>query len=169
MNPKWITVHCSASRKGRYLTAQELRKFHTEPEPVGRGWSDIGYHIVIRTDGIVEEGRPMNRNGAHVRGHNRDNIGICLIGGLDIHGKPADTYNEKQYHALFATIVKLCEEHGIPFENVKGHRDWSPDLNKDGVITSDEFIKDCPCFDVQAWFKRQLSIYELIGGDYAGG
>lgn len=162
MNPKRITVHCSANRIGRYLTAKELRKFHTDPEPVGRGWSDIGYHFVIRTDGIVETGRPLTRQGAGVAGHNKNNIHICLVGGLDLRGRPADTYTHEQYHALFALICDLCERFKIPYSNVCGHRDFSPDLNGDGVITSNEFIKECPCFDVRTWFAKQLRINSFL-------
>jgi hypothetical protein len=30
----------------------------------------------------------------------------------------------------------------------------SPDLNGDGLITSDEWLKTCPCFDVQARYGK---------------
>ena len=32
---------------------------------------------------------------------------------------------------------------------IQGHRDFSPDLNKDGKITPNEWIKLCPCFDAK--------------------
>lgn len=163
MNPSRITVHCSASRKGRYLTAFELRKFHTDPPPLGRGWSDLGYHFVIRTDGVVDTGRSIDKQGAHVKGHNSNNIGICLIGGLDRSGKPANTYSHAQFHALYALIRELCAKYKIPFTEVCGHRDYSPDLNGDGQITTNEFIKDCPCFDVVEWLGELL---EQDGVDY---
>ena len=49
----------------------------------GNGWSDIGYHYLIKLDGTVQEGRPINKIGAHVGGHNRDSIGIAYVGGMD--------------------------------------------------------------------------------------
>lgn len=153
MYPRRITIHTSANRKGRYLTASELRKFHTDPEPVGKGWSDIGYHFVIRTDGAVEEGRPLTRQGAGVKGHNKDNVHICLVGGLDSNGKPAFTYSDAQMNALYGLIMDLSGKYQIPLPEVCGHRDYSPDLNGDGEITSDEWIKVCPCFDVRSWLK----------------
>ncbi|QMV29681.1 N-acetylmuramoyl-L-alanine amidase [Vibrio phage vB_VnaS-AQKL99] len=153
MYPKRITVHCSANRKGRYLTAAELRKYHTDPEPVGKGWSDIGYHFVIRTDGATEKGRPLTRQGAGVGGHNKDNVHICLVGGLDANGKPSFTYSSAQMNALYGLIMDLCNEYQIPLTLVCGHRDYSPDLNGDGNITEDEWIKVCPCFDVRSWLK----------------
>jgi len=35
-----------------------------------------------------------------------------------------------------------------------GHRDTSPDLNKDGKISSSEYIKSCPCFDAIPEYKN---------------
>ncbi len=37
----------------------------------------------------------------------------------------------------FRNNVRIC-----------GHRDLSPDLNGDGVIEPEEWIKECPCFEV---------------------
>ena len=36
---------------------------------------------------------------------------------------------------------------------VIGHRDTSPDRNGDGIISPNEFIKMCPCFDVRNEFR----------------
>ncbi len=157
MKPRFITVHCSATKKGRYLTASEIRSMHVRPKSQGgNGWSDVGYHFIIRTDGTIEEGRPLTRMGAGVAGHNEDNIHICLIGGLDSNGKPADTYGHDQKHALFGKIVDLCERFSIPFEDVKGHRDWFGDTNGDGNIDSRDWFKECPCFCVATWLTGQL-------------
>jgi len=156
MNPNRITVHCSASRTGRYLTASEIRQMH-----LSKGWSDIGYHFVIRTDGAVEAGRPITKQGAHVYGYNKDNIGICLVGGLNREGKATNNYTDAQFHALYALIVELCETHEISYAEVCGHRDFSKDLNGDGKITSEEFIKECPCFDVRPWLFNLLTENEV--------
>ncbi|KAB6400096.1 N-acetylmuramoyl-L-alanine amidase [Bacteroides xylanisolvens] len=78
-------------------------------------------------------------------------IGICYIGGLDRNGRPADTRTEAQREAL----VRLVEDLRLVFpslQQVIGHRDTSPDLNGDGIISPNEYIKSCPCFDVKAEF-----------------
>ena len=49
-----IILHCSATPEGRDVPASVIRRWHIED----RGWSDIGYHFVIRLDGTVEAGRP---------------------------------------------------------------------------------------------------------------
>jgi N-acetyl-anhydromuramyl-L-alanine amidase AmpD len=77
-----IVIHCSDSKIGN---AVMIDKWHRD-----RGWAGIGYHFVIGNDskieglsfydGRIEMGRPINKSGAHVRGHNSTSIGICLIG-----------------------------------------------------------------------------------------
>ncbi|UZT28671.1 N-acetylmuramoyl-L-alanine amidase [Vibrio phage 033B] len=157
MKPQFITVHCSASKTGRYLTASEIRTMHTRPKSQGgNGWSDIGYHAVIRTDGAVEMGRPLTRMGAGVGGHNQNNLHVCLVGGVDSRGRSVDNYTAAQKNALFGLILDWQEQFNIPNEGVKGHRDWFGDTNGDGVIDSRDWYKDCPCFDVVIWFESQL-------------
>ncbi len=36
-----------------------------------------------------------------------------------------------------------------PKAKIVGHRDLSPDKNDDGEITSDEWLKSCPCFNAE--------------------
>jgi len=40
--------------------------------------------------------------------------------------------------------------------SIKGHRDYSPDLNGNGVIERNEWLKICPGFDVSEWIKKGL-------------
>ena len=60
------------------IDAETIRDWHVN----GNGWSDIGYHYVIKRNGLVEAGRPVSISGAHAKGHNADSIGICLVGGM---------------------------------------------------------------------------------------
>lgn len=148
-----ITVHASADEHGSSKDVHSLRDYHVRV----KRWSDIGYHFVITAQGIVQQGRPLDIMGAHVYGHNHNNIGICLIGGLK-DGKPSNDYSVKQYAALFKLLVKLCIQYRLPYTAVKGHRDWFPDRNGDGVIDKQDWLKDCPCFDVRNWFKASLEV-----------
>lgn len=72
-----IVVHCTYSRPSMDIGVEEIRKWHVE----GNSWTDIGYHYVIRRDGTIEDGRPIERPGAHVKGHNSNSIGIAWVGG----------------------------------------------------------------------------------------
>ena len=137
-----IVVHCSATKEGKSYTPADIKKWH-----LARGFKDIGYHFVVMLDGTIELGRPLNQVGAHVANANTGTIGICYIGGLDSNGKPKDTRTDAQKEALLKLINMLKEN--ISIKAIKGHRDYSKDLNGNGIIEKHEYIKMCPCFEVK--------------------
>lgn len=140
---KFLAIHCSATEPDQDIGVREIRKWHVEDND----WSDIGYHFVIRRDGSLEIGRPIEDVGAHVKGFNAVSIGICMVGGLNYNGDPEDNFTEAQYRTLTTLVYVLTKTY--PGSKAKGHRDFSPDVNHDGVITPDEWLKACPCFDVK--------------------
>ena len=71
-----VIIHCSATPEGRAISVDTIRQWH-----IKRGWSDIGYHYVILINGTIQEGRPVERAGAHCKGHNANSIGVCFEGG----------------------------------------------------------------------------------------
>ena len=129
---KFIAVHCSATPPSRDIGVKELDRMHRE-----RGFRCIGYHFVVRRDGAVEGGRPLNQPGAHVEDFNHCSIGVCLVGGVDDKLKPEANFTEKQMAALDALLYGL--EHDFPNAVVQGHRDF-PNV-----------AKACPSFDVKHW------------------
>lgn len=152
-----IVIHCSATRAGQDVRAADIDKWHKE-----RGFAMIGYNFVIDLDGTVEIGRPLTRYGAHCNtpglsgiSYNKHSIGIVYVGGLDKNGKPADTRTPEQKRALVELVYKLIDEYPTIVE-VIGHRDASPDKNGNGVIEQNEWIKQCPCFDVRAEFPISI-------------
>ena len=142
-----IVVHCTASREGVPLTVEDIRRIHK-----ANGWSDIGYHYVIDLDGNRHLGRDVNISGAHVSGHNPHSIGVVYVGGLDKDGKPKDTRTEAQKAALLLLLMDLRKLY--PKARIRGHRDFSKDLNGNGIIEPKEWIKACPCFDAAETYKR---------------
>ena len=80
MTPDKITIHCSATPNGKNVSFDEIKKWHTDPPPKGRGWADIGYHWVIDTAGALHHGRDEKSIGAGVEGANVGNVHVCLIG-----------------------------------------------------------------------------------------
>lgn len=138
-----IFVHCSFTkpREGRagspLIGAAEIRKWHTEE----RGWRDIGYHYVVKRDGTIELGRPVEIAGAHAAGHNADSIGICMVGGMDKKtGKAVNDYTDEQWASVEVLVRGLAAKYGVPDSGILGHND---------VTTT----KSCPNFDVKAWWK----------------
>ena len=141
-----IVIHCSATRADRSLTPDDLEMQHRR-----RGFNGTGYHYYIRKDGTTLLTRPIERIGAHAKGFNASSIGICYEGGLDCRGRPADTRTPEQRASLRLLVNQLKQR--FPSCRVCGHRDLSPDLNGDGEIEPEEWIKACPCFEV----KREFS------------
>jgi N-acetyl-anhydromuramyl-L-alanine amidase AmpD len=128
----FITIHCSATKASMDWGAKDIDREHRR-----RGFLSIGYHFVIKRDGTIETGRKLGQTGAHVQNHNKSNVGICLIGGLDKNGKPEDNYTDDQWQALKLLVLELKAKN--PNVDIKGHRDW-PNV-----------AKACPCFDVKSW------------------
>lgn len=145
-----LVIHCSATRAGQDVRAADIDKWHKE-----RGFAMIGYNYVIDLDGTVEIGRPLTMVGAHCKGWNDRSIGICYVGGLDKNGNPKDTRTPAQKEAMNRLVYNLLEAYPT-ITQILGHRDTSPDLNGDGQITPNEWIKACPCFDVRSEYPTLI-------------
>jgi N-acetylmuramoyl-L-alanine amidase len=126
-----IILHCSATPEGRDVKAKTIKKWHTE-----KGWSDVGYHYIIELDGSLKTGRPIDRIGAHCKGHNNNSIGVCYVGGVDANMKAKNTLNEAQRKTLVILLayLKLIYE-----ASIHGHNEFSS--------------KACPSFDVKDFIK----------------
>lgn len=143
---KFLTIHCAATIEGRNHSVKEVSQWDIER------FGQVSYHFVIPLDGKFQRTLKDTEKGAHVGSHNTGNIGICYIGGLGLDGKPKDTRTLAQHSAL----LTLIRTYKAKYPNIKilGHRDWSPDLNKNGKIEANEFLKSCPCFSVEDWLKE---------------
>ena len=146
VNVDYIVIHCSATKETQNYSFKQLKADH-----LARGFKGVGYHLYIKKDGSTLFGRSFFKSGAHVKGFNYNSIGICYEGGLDKNGKPKDTRTVQQKQALLRAVLFLKGVY--PNAKVKGHRDFSPDLNGDGIITPNEYIKSCPCFNVEDEFN----------------
>ena len=125
-------IHCSATHPGMDIGADTIDKLHKQ-----RGFRMIGYHEVVRRNGLIELGRMYNQQGAHAKGHNKDSLAICLIGGVDDLNKPEDNFTDAQHTSLKQTLRhKLLL---YPDATIHGHNEVSE--------------KACPSFDVQEWLQ----------------
>ena len=129
-----IIVHCSAVRPWQSSGVREIDLWHRQ-----RGWANgCGYHFVVRRDGVVETGRPLEMVGAHCLDHNRHSIGVCYEGGLDAFGNPADTRTVHQVRAMRGLLERLHAE--FPRAVIVGHNVFNP-------------MKACPCFDAASEYS----------------
>ncbi|MDN4753190.1 N-acetylmuramoyl-L-alanine amidase [Porphyromonadaceae bacterium W3.11] len=141
---RMLVIHCSATRWCERYTPEQLVHDHLE-----RGYNGAGYHYYITREGMLYEMRPVEYPGAHAKGYNRHSIGICYEGGLDRSGNPVDSRTSEQKQMLKQLICELKRLYGDVL--VMGHRDLSPDLNGDGQVTREEWMKACPCFDARVY------------------
>lgn len=134
-----IVVHCSATRPEQDVGVREIDRWHRQ-----RGFLRIGYHYVIRRDGTVEIGRGIEEIGAHVEGHNKSTIGVCLVGGVDANdiNKAENNFTPEQFAALAELLRGLKANY--PQAAIVGHRDMP------GVR------KACPSFEVKEWVAANL-------------
>jgi N-acetylmuramoyl-L-alanine amidase len=131
-----IIVHCSATIEGGNIKASTIRDWHVK----GNKWKDIGYHYVVELDGKVVQGRLEKTMGAHTKGHNKNSIGICYVGGLDQDRNPKDTLRGVQLGSMEQLLMDLIVRY--PEASVHGHNEFAN--------------KACPSFDVQEKFKHLL-------------
>lgn len=146
----YLVIHCSATPPSLDIGAAEIRKWHKT-----KGWLDIGYHFVIRRNGLLESGRDSSVYGAHVEGFNNCSLGICLVGGVNeaaplnpkksaadnrkdaLASHAEDNFTDAQFHTLWDLLKNLQALY--PNAQILGHRDF-PNV-----------AKDCPSFDVRQW------------------
>jgi len=135
-----VIVHCTATPEGRHTTVEDVKRWHLD-----RGWSDIGYHFLVYLDGSVHEGRPLEIQGAHCKGQNKNSIGIAYVGGIDkVNFKPKDTRTEEQKEALVDMLEFFKIAH--PEAVIYGHRDFAN--------------KACPSFDAKKEYSNITNMWK---------
>lgn len=148
-------IHCTASTYGKRHGIDYWLSFFEEQ----RGWSRVGYSVMIPIGGGRDTLRPYILDGYTsleeftygVSGYNLFSMHIALEGGIDRFGNASNTYDLEQIKELSKIIREiLCVD---PCANIIGHRDISPDLNGNGVVDDNEFIKMCPSIDTRDFFN----------------
>ena len=139
-----VVVHWTAHFINQDIGAEEIHGQHKTD-----GFKGIGYHYVIRKDGTIERGRPINKRGAHAKanGHNEFSIGVAFVGGYMVnsniglanppYGK--ESINDEQMSALkmfFNAFYKVW-----PGGQAWGHNDTDPQNKPDPGFPVPEFVR----------------------------
>lgn len=97
------------------VSAATVHQWH-----LNQGWSGIGYHFLIRKDGTIERGRPMDVVGAHAYGENSHTIGVNIVGNFE-EAIPTGA----QMESAARLIAELCSVYRIrpSARSIVGHRD----------------------------------------------
>lgn len=136
-----IVVHWTETPTNKNIGSEEINKIHLES-----GLNGIGYHYVIRRDGSLQRGRPINIQGEHapVNKHNERSIGIVFVGGINV---PSGTSNLENFISVqsltrsqFNTFDHLCRAFfaRFPGGQAVGHNDIDP-------------IEDDPGFNIREY------------------
>ena len=141
-------MHCTATKEGREVSADEIRRWHTSPVALGgRGWKQVGYTDLIHLNGSVERLVANNEdawvddweitNGA--KGYNSVSRHVVYAGGLASDGKtPKDTRTPAQLAALEKYVKDFHRRH--PKVKIIGHNQVA--------------AKACASFNVPAWLAK---------------
>ena len=143
----YLVIHCTATPEGRVVTSSDIRKWHTAPPPVGRGWKQVGYSDIIGLDGKVVNLVPYDDNEYvepweitnGVAGINNVSRHVVYVGGIDANMKAKDTRTPEQHTALTYYVSKFVQWH--PNILIAGHNQFDK-------------TKACPSFDVPQWLRE---------------
>ena len=125
MYPNKITLHHSLTYDGPVVNWDAIRRWH---KGITKGskykMNDIGYHHgieLINKRYEILTGRLMTVKGAHVRGHNDENLGIVLVGNFDLAPPP-----KEQWDLAVDFVSSLCQILFITQDHVYGHNEFDP-------------------------------------------
>lgn len=130
---KFIVVHSSATPPSTHVDARVIDRWHR-----ANGWFGIGYHKVIRRDGVIEDGRAEATVGAHAGpAYNSMSVAVCMAGGVaEANVKQAENnFTAEQFASLKGLLRQWKEKY--PDAQIVGHRDLQ--------------ATECPSFNVREW------------------
>lgn len=106
-----IVIHHAAADNASPEAVHEWHKHN--------GWAGIGYHLYIRKDGSIHEGRPLWASGANVLNHNWHTIGVCCEGNYDVSGAVMPKAQMDALHEVLRYLKGI-----YPNAAIKFHRDF---------------------------------------------
>jgi hypothetical protein len=109
LEPMPISSAADAARR-----IETIRRAHVEHN----GWADIGYHFVIDPQGRVWEGRPLDRQGAHVRDNNPRNMGVLVLGHFNVQ-KPTP----RALATLDGFLAEAAVRFRVPMNRIRTHQE----------------------------------------------
>ncbi len=120
-----ITIHhegsspyASTSMRDALARLESVRRAHRR-----RGWADIGYHYAIDPAGRIYACRPTSLQGAHVKFHNEQNLGVVVLGNFEQqHPTP------EALQSLARFIADQMRLYRVPVDRVYTHRELRPTL-----------------------------------------
>ena len=92
-----VVIH-HVGNTDKNINAAAIHRWH-----INNGWKGIGYHFIIRKDGSIERGRPLESVGAHCYNQNEHTVGICVVGNFEL-ARPT----QAQFRSAEKLIGAIC-------------------------------------------------------------
>jgi N-acetylmuramoyl-L-alanine amidase len=154
---KYIVLHCTAGPQNQ--SVEVIQAYWKS-----LGWKSPGYHHLIQSDGTDAQLLAIEKPSNGVKGFNSHSIHISYIGGVEViktvnsSGRPVHVLGkavDNRTPEQIQTQIRLVKKYKAMFPKAKilGHRDFSPDKNRDGIIQPNEWMKTCPSFSVAEWLR----------------
>lgn len=125
-----VVVHATETHSNKNIGSEEIHFIHNE-----LGQDGIGYHYVIRRDGRLQRGRPVNKEGEHasVNGHDSRSIALVMVGGINTSTgqnnigefRSSASFTREQFTTLETFLSKFYQKY--PGGQVFGHNDIDVD------------------------------------------
>lgn len=149
-----VIAHWTGTYTNQDIGSENVNQWH-----VDRGWAGCGYHYIIRRDGKLQRGRPLNRQGAHAGAtdisFNPRSIGIAFAGGYNC---PSGTPNPNK----FISAESLTTKQMATFEMFMGtFYQAYPGGQAFGHSDVDNKGKVDPGFDVPEYVRMKFGKYNL--------
>lgn len=132
-----FVVHHSAGPSSQ--SVKTIQNYHMN----SRGWDDVGYNFLIDRHGRIYEGRGWTVIGAHAKGHNTSNIGVCVIGNY------TDTAPNEEIKDALAWLYAEANRRASKTLAIRTHR----------MVGSTA----CPGDKLHAWVTRHLDDHDGDG------
>ena len=119
-----VIVHWSETHTDKNLGSEEINDYHLE-----LGMNGIGYHYVIRRDGSLQRGRPVNIAGEHTPGYDEISLGVVFVGGINAPSGTPNSQNFLSSQSLTRSQINTFDHFCRAMYNVKpgilfyGHSD----------------------------------------------
>ena len=85
-----VFIHATETTTDKNIGASEINSMQIA---LNNEFDGIGYHYVIRRDGRLQRGRPVNKKGDHTMTQNDTSIGVVLVGGLNCASSESNPTN----------------------------------------------------------------------------
>jgi LysM repeat protein len=132
-------------------TIYGMWRYHTQT----RGWDDIGQHFSISPDGLIWDGRSLEKIPAGIKGYNTGGLMFEIIGNFDLG---QETLEGEQLQAVIFAVRELLKKFNLELKDIVFHREHSSKTCPGTGITKEWFLNQIEGYppDTPEWKKEAV-------------